>query len=182
MKFEKMVACAAGVAAIAIIAVAPAAFAKGKPTGPPNQFSTSCGDGTVLVTPETLWPPNHKLVTIGISYVETAADAAGADTISLTINSITDNELGQDPGTVGTPDGCGPSEADWAFSSTPVTNTDPNVAATTVQVRAERCGNDKAQGGRTYTINLTCAGSDLSTATIDVPVVVPHNHPKHTHK
>ena len=178
MKFEKLVAGAAGAAAMLIIAVAPAAFAKGKPTGSPNQFSTACGDGTILVTPETLWPPNHKLKTIDISYVETTPDA---DTLSLTINSITDNELGQDPGTSGTPDGCGPSDADWVFDSTPVTNTDPNVAATTVQVRAERCGNDKA--GRTYTINLTCATADDPTGvTIDVPVVVPHNHPKHTHK
>ena len=59
------------------------------------------------------------------------------------------------------------------------TNTDPNAAATTVQVRAERCGSDK--GGRIYDINLTCGNTDGSTATIDVPVVVPHNKPKHTH-
>lgn len=178
MNTEKMVARAAGAAAMVIIALAPAALAKGKPTGGPNQFTVPCGDGTVLVTPETLWPPNHKLVTIGISYVETTTDA---DTISLTINSITDDQVAEDPGTAGTPDSCGPSDADWVFSNTTVTNTDPNVAATTVQVRAERCGDDKA--GRTYTINLTCAGSaDVAGTTIDVPVVVPHNHPKHTHK
>ena len=147
----------------------------------PRKLSTACGDGTVLVSPETLWPPNHKLRTITITYVETAADTA-PDTLSLTINSITDNELAQDPGTSGTPDSCGPTDADWVFDSTPVTNTDPNAVATTVQVRAERCGDDKAQGGRTYTINLTCASADGSTATINVPVVVPHNHPKHTHK
>jgi hypothetical protein len=181
MKFNKLMANAAGAAAILVIAAAPVAFAKGKPTGSPNQFSTACGDGTILVTPETLWPPNHKLVTIGISYVETTADAAGPDTLSLTINSITDNEIGQDPGTGGPGEGCGPSDADWVFSSTPVTNTDPNVAATTVKVDAERCGNDKA--GRTYTINLTCATADDPTGvTIDVPVVVPHNKAKHTHK
>jgi hypothetical protein len=176
MKFEKLITNAAGVAAMLVIAVAPAAFAKGKPQSQPNQFTTSCGDGTILVTPETLWPPNHKLKTINISYVETAPDA---DTISLTINSITDNEIAQDPGTGGTTDGCGPDDADWVFDSTPVTNTDPNAAATTVQVRAERCGNDKA--GRSYDINLTCSNTDGSTDTIDVPVVVPHNHPKHTH-
>lgn len=178
MKFEKLMAYAAGAAAVIVIALAPTAFAKGKQPSP-NQLSNPCGDGTVLVTPEILWPPNHKLVTIGVSYVETATDAAGADTISLTINSITDSEIGQDPGTGGPGEGCGPSDADWVFSNTPVTNTDPNVAATTVKVDAERCGNDKA--GRTYTINLTCSGSDGSTDTINVPVVVPHNHPKHTH-
>jgi hypothetical protein len=179
MKFEKKAASAVGAAAMMLIAVAPAAFAKGKPQSQPNQFTTACGDGTVLVAPETLWPPNHKLKTITISYVETAADA---DTISLAINSITDSEIAQDPGTPGTPDACGPDDADWVFDTTPVTNTDPSAVATTVQVRAERCGDDKAAGGRTYTINLTCAGSDGSTDTIDVPVVVPHNHPKHVHK
>jgi hypothetical protein len=178
MKFEKKVASAVGAAAMVVLAVAPATFAKGKPTPPPNEFTTTCGDGTILVTPETLWPPNHKLKTITISYVETAPDA---DSLSLTINSITDNEIAEDPGTGGPGEGCGPSDADWVFSNTPVTNTDPNAVVTTVQVDAERCGNDKA--GRTYTINLTCATTDDPTGvTIDVPVVVPHNHPKHTHK
>jgi hypothetical protein len=175
MKFEKLMASAAGAAAIVVVATAPAALAKGKPGHQPNQYSVGCGDGTVLVTPETLWPPNHKLVTIGITYVETTSDA---DTISLTINSITDDQTAADPGTVGTPDGCGPSKDDWVFDSTPVSNTDPNAAATTVQVRAERCG---SLGDRHYDINLTCGNTDGSTATIDVPVVVPHNHPKHTH-
>jgi len=176
MKFEKLMASAVGAAAMIVIATAPAAFAKGGKQTAPNQYSVACGDGTILVSPETLWPPNHKLKTIDISYVETISDA---DTISLTINSITDNETAKDPGTGGTPDGCGPSDADWVFDSTPVTNTDPNAAATTVQVRAERCGSDK--GGRIYDINLTCGNTDSSTATIDVPVVVPHNKPKHTH-
>jgi hypothetical protein len=177
MKVDKLIASAVSAAAMVVIAAAPAAFAKGPQSGP-NQFTTTCGDGTILVTPETLWPPNHKLKTISISYVETTPDA---DSISLTINSITDNEIAQDPGTAGTPDGCGPDDADWVFDSTPVTNTDPNVVATTVQVRAERCGNDKS--GRSYDINLTCATADDPTGvTIDVPVVVPHNHPKHTHK
>lgn len=178
MKFGKTLS-AVGVAAALLTAAAPAAFAK-KPAGP-NLFTTACGDGTVTVTPETLWPPNHKLATISISYVETATDTA-ADTISLTINSITDDELAQDPGTAGTPDSCGPDDVDWVFDSTPVTASDPSAAATTVQVRAERCGDDKAQGGRKYTINLTCAGSDGSTDTIDVPVVVPHDQSKkHKH-
>jgi hypothetical protein len=175
MKFEKLIASAAGAAAIVVIATAPAALAKGKPGPSTNQFSVGCGDGTVLVTPETLWPPNHKLQTIGITYVETISDA---DTISLTINSITDDQTSADPGTVGTHDGCGPSKADWVFDSTPVTNTDPNAAATTVQVRAERCA---SLGDRHYDINLTCTNADGSPTIIDVPVVVPHNHPKHTH-
>ena len=176
MKFAKKAASAVGAVAMIAIAVAPAAFAKGKPQSQPNQFTTACGLGTVLVAPETLWPPNHKLKTITISYVEPPADAG---TISLTINSITDNELSEDPGTAGNADSCGPSADDWAFDSTPVTNTDPATIATTVQVRAERCGDDKAAGGRTYTIDLTCGSSDGSTTDIQVPVVVPHNHPKH---
>jgi len=175
MKFEKLMTSAACAAAIIVLAAAPAAFAKHKSGPPTNQFSVGCGDGTVLVTPETLWPPNHKLQTIGITYVETTSDA---DQISLTINSITDDQISADPGTVGTHDGCGPAAADWMFDTTPVTNTDPNAAATTVQVRAERCGR---LGDRHYDINLTCTNADGSPTTIDVPVVVPHNHPKHSH-
>ena len=175
MKLEKLMASAVGAAAMVVIATAPAALAKGKQTAP-NQYTVACGDGTILVTPETLWPPNHKLKTIDISYLETASDA---DTISLTINSITDDQISADPGTAGATDGCGPSKDDWVFDSTPVTNTDPNAAATTVQVRAERCG---SLGDRHYSINLTCATADDPTGvTIDVPVVVPHNHPKHAH-
>ena len=175
MKFEKLMASATGAAAILVVATAPVALAK-KPVPQTNQFSVACGDGTVLVTPETLWPPNHKLKTIGITYVETTSDL---DSISLTINSITDDQLSMDPGTSGTADGCGPSKDDWVFDSTPVTNTDPNAAATTVQVRAERCG---SLGDRHYSINLTCAtADDPAGVTIDVPVVVPHNKPKHTH-
>src|SRR5260370_18336247 len=136
MKFERLMASAAGAAATIVIATAPAALAKGKPGPSTNQFSVGCGVGTILVTPETLWPPNHKLKTIGITYVETTSDA---DTISFTINSITDDQLSSDPGTVGTPDGCGPSKDDWVSNNTPVTNTAPNVAATTLPVRAERC-------------------------------------------
>ncbi len=98
MKFEKLITSAAGAAAIIVIATAPAALAKGKPKGSPNQFSVGCGDGTIVVTPEILWPPNHKLKTIGITYVETVSDA---DTISLTINSITDDQIAKDPGTAG---------------------------------------------------------------------------------
>src|ERR1700720_1474543 len=164
MKFEKLMASAAGAAAIIVFATAPAALAK-KPAPQPNQFSVACGDGTILVTPETLWPPNHKLKTIGITYVETTSDL---DSISLTINSITDDQLSKDPGTSGTADGCGPSKDDWVFDPPPVTNPDPNAAATTVQVRAERCG---SLGDRHYDINLTCATADDPTGvTIDVPV------------
>src|SRR5215469_14537393 len=145
MKLQKVAARAMGAAAMVVVAAAPVAFAHGKPQQQPNQLSTACGDGTVLVSPENLWPPNHKLRTITITYVETASDTA-PDTLSLTINSITDNELAQDPGTSGTPDSCGPNDDDWVFDSTPVTSTDG------------------------------------STDTIDVPVVVPHNHPKHVKK
>src|SRR5215469_16926369 len=111
MKSEKSTAAVLGLLAVIILLTASAALAK-KPKSGPNQFTTGCGDGTVVVTPETLWPPNHKMKTIGITYVETAPDA---DTISLTINSITDNELAEDPGTSGSSDACGPNLDDWSF-------------------------------------------------------------------
>jgi hypothetical protein len=179
MKLKRLMASAVGAAAMMVVAGAPAAFASGKPSPKPNQYTVACNDGTVVVSPEILWPPNHKLKTIDITYVKTTPDA---DSISLTINSITDDQLAKDPGTAGTHDRCGPDKADWVFDSTPVTNTDPNAAATTVQVRAERCANIPASEpnhDRRYDINLTCANADGFTDTIDVPVVVPHKKPKH---
>src|SRR5262245_37785385 len=52
-----------------------------------------CGHGTVTWSPDTLWPPNHKLQTINISYFQPCDDSpcAGGD-FSVTVTSITSNE------------------------------------------------------------------------------------------
>jgi hypothetical protein len=37
--------------------------------------SVACNDGNVVFSPSSLWPPNHKLVTIDIAYVDNDNDA-----------------------------------------------------------------------------------------------------------
>ncbi len=125
-----------------------------------------CNDGMIVISPAILWPPNHKLVTVDVVYIDNDKDG---DAVSLAINSISSNQDAPD----GTSEcsnqeeqsetpGCKQDEPDdtskcassngpdWIIGPTPVNATDPDSAATTVQLRAERCGND---GSRIYTIS-----------------------------
>lgn len=95
-----------------------------------------------------LWPPDHKLIKVGITGVSDPNDNA-----TITINSVT-----QDEPTNGLGDGDTPVDA--------VINNDG-----TVLLRAERAGNGD---GRVYTVNFTA--SDLEgSAQGSVTVCVPHN-------
>lgn len=132
--------------------------------------SVPCNDGNVVFSPASLWPPNHKLVTIDIAYLDNDNDA---DSTSLTINSISSNQDTEDA-----TGACGPPGPDWIFDSTPVTSTDPSAAATTFQLRSERCGD---AGDRIYDVNVTCGDSGFETAqqTVDVFVTVAHSQGHH---
>ena len=150
--------------------------------GNPHQGGTgtiACNDGTVTWSPTTLWPPNHKMQTIDISYADTDNDG---DSTSITVGAITHDQAASD----GTDElnGSGPpgEGLDWAGTGNTGSGSDPDTpATTTAQVRAERTGRDKT--GRTYTIEVTCSdsgGSDLSemfgeTQTVDLTVTVPHD-------
>ena len=171
--------------AVAALAAAPSAWAEdgpgfnqnGQPFRPHGHGhksggigSVACNDGNVVLSPSSLWPPNHKLVTIDIAYLDNDNDA---DSTSLTINSISSNQDTEDA--TGT---CGPAGPDWIFDSTPVTSTDPSAAATTFQLRSERCGD---AGDRIYDVNVTCTDSGAETAqqTVDVFVTVAHSQRHH---
>ncbi|WP_163931030.1 PKD domain-containing protein [Paraferrimonas sp. SM1919] len=104
-----------------------------------------------IPTVDCIWPPNHNMVTVGITGVSDPEDNA-----VITIDSVT-----QDEPTNGTGDGDTPVDA--------VINADG-----TVQLRAERSGNSN---GRVYFINFTASdyeGSDSGT----VEVCVRHNKKK----
>ncbi len=160
-------------AAMLLLVLAPAAMARSRAGG---QAAVACGDGMVVYSPITVWPPNHKLKTVTIQFIDQDSDA---DALSLTVNSIADNQSSTDASGSG---GCGAPTAtqgpDWTFSSTPVTGTDPTAVTTTVQVRAERCGS--LPGPRVYDINVTCAesGSETTSTTVDLLVSVPHDQRK----
>ena len=134
----------------------------------------ACNDGVIVVSPNTIWPPNLKFVTVDVAYVDNDHDH---DALGLAIESISSNQ--------DAPDGvseCGGAKGpDWTIGRTPVAATDPGEAATTIRLRAQRCGN---LGARVYRITVTCTdGAPEQTPsrseTVDVVVTVPHDQGNH---
>jgi hypothetical protein len=174
---------ALGVAAVAAVAFAVPTFANpGNGTGGSQQ--TACADGTVTWSPTSVWPPNHRMQTIDISYVA-PADAPG-DKTTITVGMITDDQSAPD-GTDELNGSGNPNEGlDWAGIGNTATSDEGQPANTTAQVRAERSGRD--QTGRTYSIQVMCseqtaggmvpdpADSGMATLT----VTVPHDQGNHT--
>ena len=174
-------------ASVAIFAMA--AFALARPASAANKLeggtaSVLCGEGQVVYSPIQLWPPNHQMRTISVTYIDNSAVGAtqgdnDGDQESLTINSITDNQMADDDAGG---KGCGKPTSmqgpDSIFSPNPITSMDPQNIGTTVQVRAERCANDKTEP-RVYTINVTCGnpdnGGSSKPTTVDLNVTVPHD-------
>jgi hypothetical protein len=184
MTIGKLMARAASGAAILLIAVAPAAFAKGKPQ--PQSFSVGCltqdtalqaseglttgtAAASVSITPASLWPPNHKLKSEGITMTLPAAAASAVD-VSVQVTDITDDQLSADNGNG---EGCGkPTStqgADWSptdFSGLLATGTlqltSDSLPLDGVELRSERCAK---LGTRTYTVTVECC--DTTNAVCD---------------
>lgn len=162
-----------GVAAFLLV-LTPSAFAK--PSSGGRQATVDCGDGVITYSPSTIWPPNHKMKTIDISFAESEATSDG-DTIGLDVTSITSNQETQDDmGGFG----CGPDTAvqgpDFGTLPTPVTGPDTAPVTTSVEVRAERCA--KIKSPRVYTIDVTCT-DEGTTDDVQLFVTVSHDKGKH---
>jgi hypothetical protein len=188
---------AMGGAALILFAVAPVAMAKSKDSGSnavqclandsalqtaENISNPLTGPVTVSISPASLWPPNHKMRTEGLSASLTQAFspnppsgtyASGAD-ISVYLVDITDDQIADD---VGGGHGCGKPEAkqgpDWTpaavlsdatsydlatatltdTSSSALDFVDQTDATVDVQLRGERCARD---GARLYTVSVVC--------------------------
>jgi hypothetical protein len=100
-----------------------------------------------------LWPPNHKLVEIGIGGV---TDPDG-DAVTITATSVT-----QDEAVLAKGGGSG--------------NTSPDARLSPLAVRAERNGNPKSSGnGRVYHVSFTADDGQGGSCDGTVHVCVPHD-------
>jgi hypothetical protein len=108
----------------------------------------------VAAEPNTLWPPNHKMVPVTISAeVADGCSAAAWQIVSVTCNEPTNGK------------GDGNTAGDWLISS-----------SNTVLLRAERSGKGS---GRVYTIwvrGVDAAGNLSSPQSVMVPVTQPSSN------
>lgn len=105
---------------------------------------------TLSLSPGSLWPPNHRMVTITPTL--TASDLAGPVTISGP--TVTSNEPIDGLGD-------GDTSPDWIVSGT-----------TNIQLRAERSGNGD---GRTYTVTYVVTDQAGNSTTVSATVLVPQS-------
>ncbi|MDA0272307.1 MAG: HYR domain-containing protein [Proteobacteria bacterium] len=118
---------------------------------------------TLNVTTTTLWPVNHKLVSVGTGSVSDMCAEIGA---SLSISGVVTsnqpiNGLGD-----------GNTDTDWQFQD----NGDGTFA---ILLRAERSGNE---GERIYTVKITANDGNGNTTTVMFDVNVPHDQAKGSKK
>jgi hypothetical protein len=109
---------------------------------------------SIIATPNSLWPPNHQLVTVTVSV--TTTDTC-SPTVTNQIVSVTSNEPD---------DGLGDGD---------MPNDIQNINGLTVQLRAERSGKGS---GRIYTITVSGTDASGNTATSTVTVTVPKSQGK----
>lgn len=110
--------------------------------------------GTVTAGPNTLWPPNHKLVpvTVRVSVTDACDSAPSCRIISVASNEPVDG-LGD-----------GDTAPDWIITG-----------PLNVLLRAERSGRGT---GRVYTITVECTDPSGNSSTATVGVAVPHDKRK----
>ena len=103
-----------------------------------------------------LWPPNHKMVSVGVTGVTDSTNSA----LTIAITGIQQDEPVNAAGDGNTaPDGAG-------------------VGTSTAQVRSERSG--IAQGGRLYFISFKATNTAGGVCTGTVGVGVPHDQGQHS--
>jgi FtsP/CotA-like multicopper oxidase with cupredoxin domain len=110
---------------------------------------------SVVLDPDHLWPPNHKMVTIN-------GDVTVSDSCDVNPNwrleYVTSNEPDNDSGDGNT--------------ANDIQNADIGTADTQFDLRAERSGNDD---GRTYTAGYTVQDADMNEASTSATVEVAHD-------
>ena len=114
-------------------------------SNPPPTITNATAD------PSVLWPPNHRMVNVTVSYdvTDNCPLPPGSCTLSVTSNEPVDGK------------GDGHTSPDWIVLD------DHHVL-----LRAERAGNGN---GRIYTITITCTDSGGNSSNEQVEVTVPHD-------
>jgi hypothetical protein len=106
----------------------------------------------LVVDPDTLWPPNHKMVKVTVVSASDICDADPAVVIDITHNENPHNNTGV---------GDGNTEPDWEIESDG-----------TVWLRAERNGTGT---DRIYTITVTATDDSGNESIATAEVTVPHD-------
>jgi hypothetical protein len=120
-----------------------------------NVVDTTPPDISVTVSPDTLWPPNHKMVDITATVtVNDICDAAPTVVLSVTSDEP-DNAIGDGDGNTINDIQAEIGTEDYEF-----------------QLRAERAGTGD---GRVYTITYTATDESGNSASDSATVVVPHD-------
>jgi hypothetical protein len=110
--------------------------------------------GSLSVSPDVLWPPDHKMVPVAVSIsVSDNCDEAPA----CRITSVSSNEPGNALGD-------GNTAPDWEITG-----------GMSVNLRSERSGKGN---GRTYTITVECTDASGNSSTGETVVFVPHDRSK----
>ena len=109
--------------------------------------------GSVTATPNVLWPPNHKMVSVRVQAHVT--DTCGPSTWKIV--SVSSNEAADAKGS-------GHTATDWQIT-----------ADHTLKLRAERSGKGT---GRIYTITIQATDASGNTSRKTLTVTVPHDHSK----
>ena len=112
---------------------------------------------SATASPNSLWPPNHKMVQVTVSVVATDI----CSSVTSRIKNVTANEPIEKPGK-------GHKSPAWNLTG-----------PLTVQLRAERLGHGS---GRTYTITIESKDTSGNAATKNVTVTVPHDQSGHSAK
>jgi hypothetical protein len=127
--------------------------------------------GTITWSPAVVWPPNHKLVPVTISWTEKSSNPVDSDSNTLKVTGIT--SVGADGQGTGSGQPTAKPGPDFTGVGNAATAADGSAATVTVYVRAERAGTEKA--GRTYTIQLSCQSGMEQAGSSMAVVTVPHD-------
>jgi len=115
---------------------------------------------SISVSPDMLWPANHKMVVITVTL---AVSDTCDSTPSVVLTSVESNEPDDAKG-----NGDGKTVDD-------IQGADIGTEDYEILLRAERAGNGD---GRTYTITYTVTDASGNSTIVSVTVIVPHDHGK----